>query len=134
MLAYFLIGMVLAAALCFGAYWLIQQKVLEEVLSLDDGKGYFLVACILIGFVLALGGFYTGQTLGFDQQEASSTLMALMGKFERTSAEEPSSPGRRLSSTARHSRHGTLRPRVAPPRRRRVQRTNRKPFVDRIVA
>ncbi|MAD45672.1 MAG: hypothetical protein CMI02_14105 [Oceanospirillaceae bacterium] len=77
MLAYFMVGMVLAAALCFGAYWLIQQKVLEETLSLDDGKGYFLVACILIGFVLALGGFYTGQTLGYDQQEASSTLMAL---------------------------------------------------------
>jgi len=77
MVVYFLVGMVLSAGLCFGAYWFIQQKVLEEVLSLDDGKGYYLVACILIGFVLALGCFYTGQSLGYDQQEESSTMMAL---------------------------------------------------------
>jgi cation transporter-like permease len=51
--------------------------VLEEMLTLDDGKGYYLVACILIGFMLALGGFYTGQALGFDQQEGTSTMMAL---------------------------------------------------------
>ena len=68
MVAYFVIGMALAAALCFGAYWVLQQRVLEEMLTLDDGKGYYLVACILIGFMLALGGFYTGQALGFDQQ------------------------------------------------------------------
>lgn len=74
---YFVTGMVLAAAMCFGAYWVLQQKVLEEVMSLDDGKGYFLVACILIGFVLALGCFYVGQSLGYDQQESSSTMMAL---------------------------------------------------------
>ncbi|WP_430461356.1 hypothetical protein ACQUQU_00840 [Thalassolituus sp. LLYu03] len=67
----------MAAGLCLAAYWYLQEQVLKEALSLDDGKGYFLIACILIGFVLALGCFYAGQAMGFDQQEDTSTMMAL---------------------------------------------------------
>ena len=46
------------------------------VITMDDGKGYFLVACILIGFVVSVTCFYVGQTLGY-QQEDTSTMMAL---------------------------------------------------------
>lgn len=77
MIAFFVAGMVLAAGLCSGAYWLLQQKVLKETLSLDDAKGYFLITCLLIGFILSLGCFYTGQGLGYDLQEDTSTMMAL---------------------------------------------------------
>ena len=77
MIAFFLVSMGIAGALCFAAYYLIQMKVLEEVLTLDDGKGYYLIACILIGFVVSAAGFYVGQTAGYDQQEATSTMMAL---------------------------------------------------------
>ena len=77
MVAYFLVGMALASLLCYGAYFLLQVKVLDETLTMDDGKGYFLVACILIGFVVSVTCFYVGQTLGYDQQEDTSTMMAL---------------------------------------------------------
>ncbi len=77
MVAFFLVGMALACALCYSAYFLLQAKVLDETLTMDDGKGYFLVACILIGFVVSVTCFYVGQTLGYDQQEDTSIMMAL---------------------------------------------------------
>jgi hypothetical protein len=77
MIAFFVVSMTVAGAVCFVAYYLLQQKVLEESLSLDDGKGYFLIACILIGFLVSAGGFYVGQVAGYDQQEGTSTMMAL---------------------------------------------------------
>lgn len=77
MIAFFLVSMGIAGVVCFVAYFLLQRKVLEETLTLDDGKGYFLVACILIGFLISAGGFYVGQTAGYDQQEGTSTMMAL---------------------------------------------------------
>ncbi|MBE0482477.1 MAG: hypothetical protein IBX52_03150 [Bacterioplanes sp.] len=77
MIAYFLIGMVLSALLCLGVYALLQQRVNNEQLSLDDGKGYLLVSCIVVGFIVASAGFYIGQVLGYDRQEHTSTMMAL---------------------------------------------------------
>lgn len=77
MIAFFLVGMVVALAVCFATYYLLQQKVLEEALTLDDGKGYFLVACIFIGFIISASVFYIGQVMGYDQNENMSTMMAL---------------------------------------------------------
>ncbi|WP_420589373.1 hypothetical protein [Bacterioplanoides sp.] len=77
MIAFFIVSMGAAGAVCFAAYYLLQQKVLDESLTLDDGKGYFLVACILIGFVVSAAGFYVGQVVGYDQSESTSTMMAL---------------------------------------------------------
>ena len=77
MIAFFIVSMGAAGAVCFAAYYLLQQKVLDESLTLDDGKGYFLVACILIGFVVSAAAFYVGQVVGYDQSESTSTMMAL---------------------------------------------------------
>ena len=77
MIAFFVVSMGVAGAICFAAYHLLQQRVLEETLTLDDGKGYFLVACILIGFVVSAAGFYIGQVVGYDQNDGTSTMMAL---------------------------------------------------------
>lgn len=82
MISYFLVGMGLAGVICYMAYFLLQRKVLEETLTLDDGKGYFLVACILVGFAVSAGCFYVGQVIGYDQQEATSTMMALAILFD----------------------------------------------------
>lgn len=77
MIAFFVISMLVAGTICFSAYYLLQQKVLAETLTLDDGKGYFLIACILIGFMVSAVGFYIGQIIGYDQNEGTSTMMAL---------------------------------------------------------
>lgn len=77
MLMYFVVGMVVAAVLAYGAYYVLQVQVLTERLSLDDGKGYYLISCIVSGFLISAGFFWLGQSFGYDQQEHSSTMMAL---------------------------------------------------------
>lgn len=77
MIVFFVIGILLAGSLAYGAYYLLQMQVLEERLTLDDAKGYYLIACILVAFLVSAGFFYAGQALGYDQQEQTSTAMAL---------------------------------------------------------
>lgn len=77
MLVFFLSGLILSGALAYGAYYLLQRLVFEERLSLDDAKGYYLIGCILVAFAVSAGCFYVGQGLGYDQQEETSTTMAL---------------------------------------------------------
>lgn len=77
MLVFFLSGLVLSGVLAFGAYVILQNLVLEERMSLDDAKGYYLISCILVAFMVSAGCFYVGQTLGYDQQEETATAMAL---------------------------------------------------------
>ena len=77
MIFYFLFGLILAGGLAYGAYYLLQNRVLEELLSLDDAKGYYLIGCILVAFFVSASTFYLGQVLGYGQDEQSSTLMAL---------------------------------------------------------
>lgn len=77
MFFFFLVGLLLAGALSYAAYYFLQEQVLNESLSLDDAKGYYLVVCILVAFVVSASCFYIGQLIGFDQQEETSTMMAL---------------------------------------------------------
>jgi NADH:ubiquinone oxidoreductase subunit 5 (subunit L)/multisubunit Na+/H+ antiporter MnhA subunit len=77
MLAFFIVGVLLAAGVCLTVYFWLQHKVVAETLSLDDGKGYYLIACIIIGFAAAAGAFIAGQWLGYDSNEQTSSMMAL---------------------------------------------------------
>lgn len=77
MIFYFLFGVLLAGGLAYGAYYLLQNWVLEERLDLDDAKGYYLIGCIVLAFLVSASCFYFGQLLGYGQDEHSSTLMAL---------------------------------------------------------
>ncbi|GGY58320.1 hypothetical protein GCM10011297_33750 [Bacterioplanes sanyensis] len=77
MVAFFVVGVVTAASFCLAVYAWLQQKVMAERLSLDDGKGYYLIACIIIGFAAAAGSFIVGQWLGYDSSEQTSSMMAL---------------------------------------------------------
>lgn len=77
MVVYFMVGLLMAGALAYGVFYLLQDYVLKEQLALDDAKGYFLIACILVAFVVSAACFYIGQVLGYDQTEQTSTMMAL---------------------------------------------------------
>ncbi|ASP38707.1 hypothetical protein CHH28_08440 [Bacterioplanes sanyensis] len=77
MLGFFIVGVMAAAGVCLAVYFWLQQKVVNETLSLDDGKGYYLIACIIIGFAAAAGAFVAGQMLGYDASDNTSTMMAL---------------------------------------------------------
>lgn len=77
MIVFFVLGMLLAGALAYGGYFLLQAQVLEERLTLDDAKGYYLITCILVAFLVSAGFFYAGQVLGYGQQEQTSAAMAL---------------------------------------------------------
>lgn len=77
MLMYFLSGLIVSGMLVLGIFYLLQNLVLEERMSLDDAKGYYLIGSILIAFVVSAGCFYMGQSLGYDQQENTATAMAL---------------------------------------------------------
>ena len=44
---------------------------------LDDAKGYFLITCIVVGFLVSAGFFWAGQVMGYDQTEETSQAMGL---------------------------------------------------------
>ena len=67
----------IAVLICYGAYRIFQQRVNSGLLTLDDAKGYYLIAAILIGFLGSALSFYVGQVLGYSNQEESSSAMAL---------------------------------------------------------
>jgi hypothetical protein len=77
MIAYFIISISMTALICYGAYRIFQQQVNTCRLTLDDAKGYYLIAAILIGFLGSAVSFYVGQVLGYSNQEESSSAMAL---------------------------------------------------------
>lgn len=77
MLAYFIVGVLLAGGITYAAYYFLQDRVLKEALSIDDGKGYFLISVIVIAFAMSGASFFIGQTFGFDTNEQDSGLMAL---------------------------------------------------------
>lgn len=78
MFIFFVISILISGGLCFGAFVLLQHQILEERLKFDDAKGYYLIACIVIGFFSCAGSFYFGQKLGFDVQESTSSILALV--------------------------------------------------------
>ena len=77
MIAYFVISISMTAVICYGAFRFFQQQVDSGQLTLDDAKGYFLISAILIGFLASAASFYVGQSLGYGDQEDSTTSMAL---------------------------------------------------------
>ena len=77
MIAYFMISISMTGLICYGAYRFFQQRVNTCQLTLDDAKGYYLIAAILIGFLGSGISFYVGQVLGYSNQEESSSAMAL---------------------------------------------------------
>ncbi len=78
MLIFFLLSVLVAGGLCYGAFVFLQYRILEETLKFDDAKGYYLISCIVVGFVVCSGSFYVGQVLGFDVQDATSSMLALV--------------------------------------------------------
>jgi len=77
MLGFFMVGITVTVVLCFGAYLILQRRVLEEQMSLDDAKGFLLISSVLFSFMVCTACFYIGQVLGYDRQEETSTLLAL---------------------------------------------------------
>lgn len=77
MMTYLILSVGLTALACFGVYRLFQQQVLEQYMTLDDAKGFFLIGSILLGFIASAISFYIGSLMGYSAQEESSTVMAL---------------------------------------------------------
>ncbi|WP_221801753.1 hypothetical protein [Oceanobacter mangrovi] len=86
MLSFFIAGLVVTVGLSIASYMLLQRRVLDEVLRLDDAKGYLLVIAVLIAFLVSAVCFYFGQVMGYDQAEETSTLMALAILLDVTSS------------------------------------------------
>ena len=77
MIAYFIISTSMTAMICYYTHRFFQQWVDKDQLLVDDAKGYFLISAIFIGFTASAISFYVGQTLGYGEQEATSTAMGL---------------------------------------------------------
>lgn len=77
MAIYFLSGVLVTLVLCGGIRWWIQSLLTQEKLMLDDAKGYFLITCIVVGFLVSAGFFWAGQVMGYDQAEETSQAMGL---------------------------------------------------------
>ncbi|MEK9712681.1 MAG: hypothetical protein VW258_08945 [Thalassolituus sp.] len=77
MAIYFLSGVLVTLVLCAGIRWWLQQLLNKEKLMLDDAKGYFLILCFVIVFLVSAGFFWTGQILGYDQTEETMQPMVL---------------------------------------------------------
>lgn len=78
MIIFFLLSILAAGGLCYGAFLFLQNRILDETLKYDDAKGYYLIACIVFGFIVCAGSFYVGQKLQYDAQEATSSWLALV--------------------------------------------------------
>jgi len=77
MAIYFLSGVLVTLVLCGGIRWWLQQLLNKEKLMLDDAKGYFLILCFVIVFLVSAGFFWAGQILGYDQTEETMQPMVL---------------------------------------------------------
>lgn len=77
MAVYFLSGVLVTLVLCTSVRWWIQSLLNQERLLLDDAKGYFLITCIVVGFLVCAGFFWIGQVAGYDQVEETSQTMGL---------------------------------------------------------
>ncbi|GAA6144616.1 hypothetical protein [Thalassolituus maritimus] len=77
MAVYFLSGVLITLVLCASVRWWIQSLLNQDRLFLDDAKGYFLITCIVVGFLVSAGFFWAGQIIGYDQAEETSQAMGL---------------------------------------------------------
>ena len=66
MYVYLTLTMALTLGLCVVAYRFFDKKIRGLGLSLDDGRGYFLISVILITFVCSSIAYFLGIWLGFD--------------------------------------------------------------------
>lgn len=74
---FFVLGILIASVGAYGMYYVFQHYVLLERMKLDDAKGYYLISCIVMAFIISAASFYIGQQLGYDQKEPTSSMMAL---------------------------------------------------------
>lgn len=74
---YFLTGSLITLVMCGSIRWWIQSLLNREQLFLDDAKGYFLISCIVIGFLVSAGFFWAGQVLGYGETPETSQAMGL---------------------------------------------------------
>ncbi len=77
MTGYFVSGALTALLFCGVARWWMQALLNKEKLKLDDAKGYYLVSCFVVGFLVSAGFFFLGQQIGYDQQADTSQAMGL---------------------------------------------------------
>ena len=77
MLFYFLSGVILSLGLAYALYVFFRDRALSERIKLDDAKGFYLISCIGLAFVVSALFFWIGQSMGYDANEESSTLMAM---------------------------------------------------------
>jgi len=77
MVSYFVAGGLVTFLCCGGLRWWMQSLLNKESMRLDDAKGYYLIACIVVGFLMSAGFFVAGQQIGYDQQTETSQAMGL---------------------------------------------------------
>lgn len=76
MFVYLLVVLALTGAVCFGLYRLFERKIHQHQLTLDDGRGYYLISMILAAFACSALSYFMGDYLGFAADSERQGLLS----------------------------------------------------------
>ena len=77
MILYFLITLVFTVGLCVLAFRYFNKQIDQFQITLDDGKGYFLICMLLVAFLGSVIAFYLGGLLGYNETPAQQSRMVV---------------------------------------------------------
>lgn len=66
MVFYFLFTLAFTVGLCVVSFRYFHQQIEQFEITLDDGRGYFLISMLLVAFLGSVIAFYTGGLLGYN--------------------------------------------------------------------
>jgi len=75
MILYILITLVCTVGLCVAAYRFFSHRIEHFQLSLDDGRGYYLISMLVIAFFGSSLSYFVGGFFGFDQNDSQQQLL-----------------------------------------------------------
>lgn len=75
MILYILITLICTVGLCVGAYRFFSHRIEHFQLSLDDGRGYYLISMLVIAFFGSSLAYFIGGFFGFDESVSQQQLL-----------------------------------------------------------
>ena len=75
MILYILFTLVCTVGLCVLAYRFFDRKIEQYQLTLDDGRGYYLISMLVIAFFGSSVAYFAGGLFGFDANLEQQQLL-----------------------------------------------------------
>lgn len=75
MILYILFTLACTVGLCVVAYRFFFRKIEQFEMSLDDGRGYYLISMLIIAFFGSALSYFIGGAFGFDQSMPQQQLL-----------------------------------------------------------